>query len=185
MSKFIENIKNIRERVKKIPSLITKRWVHISILGDSLQFDLPPVIQNQTMKEYLENLILKINNVVIYDANTFPFDYDVKLDDRIYPNKEILEIYDKSLKIGDKFGLIVPNRPNITPGFHKVIIASHKEGEKARFNKYISLAPKESKIPTPQIARENKFLICSYCGKRSSDPNQVICEYCGVELKKK
>lgn len=182
MSKFFENI---RDKVKNIPNLIAKRLVNVFILEDSLEFKLPPIMKHQTIKQYFEDLILEVNSVVVHDASTYPFEYDIKLNDKIYPNKEILEIYDKSLKIGDKFRLIVPNRPNITPGFHKVIIASHKEGEKASFNKYISLAPKKTKIPIPQIARENKFLICSYCGKRSSDPNQFICEYCGSELKQK
>ena len=171
-----------RERVKRIPNLIKKRLVHIFILGDSLEFELPPIMQNQTLKEYLENLIIKVNDVVVYDASTYPFDYDVKLEDKIYPNKKILEIYDKSLKIGDKPGLIVPNRPNITPGFHNIIIATHSAGEKASFNKFISLTPKETNIPIPQIARNEKYSQCRYCGKKSSAPNQVICEYCGSEL---
>ena len=179
MSKFFENI---RERVKKVPSLITKRLVKVSILGDHLEFRLPPIMQNQTLKEYIEKLIIKVNDVVVYDADTYPFDYDVKLDDKIYPNKEVLEIYDKSLKIGDKPGLIVPNRPNITPGFHNVIIATHNAGVKASFNKYISLTPEETNIPIHQIARKETLPLCIYCGQKSSDPNQVICEYCGSNL---
>ncbi|MFX1426280.1 MAG: hypothetical protein ACFFBE_07495 [Promethearchaeota archaeon] len=147
-----------------------------------MEFELPPIMQNQTLKEYLENLVLKVDDVVVYDASTYPFNFDIKMDEKIYPNKEILEIYDKSLKIGEKLGLIVPNRPNITPGFHNVIIATHSAGVKASFTKYISLAREETSIPTPQIAKKEEFPQCAYCGKRSSAPNQVICEYCGAEL---
>lgn len=180
MSKFFENV---RDRIKNIPNLIAKRLVYVSILGDSLEFELPPIMQNQTLKRYIEDLIIKVSDIVVFDANTYPFDYDVILEEKVYPNKEILEIIDKPLKLGDKPGFIVPNRPNVTPGFHKVTIGSHSGGVKASFNKYISLTPEKKKIPTPQIAKEDTFSQCRYCGKKSSDPNQVICEFCGAELK--
>jgi hypothetical protein len=180
MSKFFENI---RDRFKNIPNLIVKRLVHVCILGDSIQFELPPIVQSQTLKRYIEDLIIKVNDVILYDASTYPFDYDFKLEDKIYPNKDILEIFDKRLIIGEKPGFIVPNRSNITPGFHKVVIASHSRGVRSSFNKYISIAPEKSKTPTPQIAKENNYLQCNYCGKKSSDLNQVICEYCGSTLK--
>lgn len=180
MSKFFENI---RDKVKNIPNLITKRLVNVFILEDSLEFKLPPIIKHQTIKQYFEDLILEVNSVVVHDASTYPFEYDIKLNDKIYPNKEILEIYDKSLKIGDKPGLIVPNRSNLKPGFHKVIIATHSAGVKANINKYFSLAPETENIPVAQITKINSYVKCKYCGKESSDPNQVICEYCGSQLK--
>lgn len=180
MSKFFENV---RDRIKNVPNLIAKRLVHVSILGDSLEFELPPIMQSQTLKRYIEDLVITVNEVIVYDTSTYPFDYNVKLDEKIYPNKEISEIYDKPLKLGDKPGVIVPNRPNITPGFHKVIIATHSGGIKSSFNKYISLASEEKKIPAPQISEKEVSPQCSYCGKKSSDPKQVICEYCGSELK--
>jgi hypothetical protein len=179
MSKFFDNV---RDRIKNIPNLIAKRLVHVSIYGDLLEIQLPPIMQNQPLKRYIEDLIIKVNDIVVFDANKYPFDYDVKLEENLYPNKEVLEIVDKPLKLGDKPGFIVPNRPNVSPGFHKVIIASHSGGIKASFNKYISLTPKKKEIPSPQIVRENP-LQCSYCGKKSSDVNQVICEYCGSDLK--
>ncbi|MHA2390643.1 MAG: hypothetical protein ACXAEX_01635 [Promethearchaeota archaeon] len=181
MSKFFETIK---ERVKRIPNLIAKRLVQASIFGDSLTFVLPPVMQNQTVKQYLEDLIIKVNEIVVYDATQYPFDYDVKMDEKLYLNRDILEIYDKPLKIGDKLGVIVPNRPNLTTGFHFIVIGTHSAGVKASFNKYFSLTPEKTNITTPQIAKKKKFIECEYCGKQSSDPNQVICEYCGSELKK-
>lgn len=181
MSKFFENIK---EKVKRIPNLIAKRLVQTSIFGDSLEFVLPPVMQNQTIKQYLEDLTLKVNDTVVYDANLYPFDYDVKLDEKLYLNKDVLEIFDKSLKIGDKLGLIVPNRPNITPGFHYVVIGTHSAGVKASFNKYFAVTPEKTEIIPPQITKKIEHVVCEYCGKRSSDPNQIICEYCGSELKK-
>lgn len=180
MSKFFENI---RERIKKVPSLITKRLVKVSILGDTLEFTLRPIKQNQTLKQYLENLIIKVNEVIVYDASTHPFDYDVKLNERIYPNRELLKIYDRSLKVGEKLGLIVPNRPNVTPGFYNIVIATHSEGVKANFNKYFSLAPEETNIPTRQTAKTELYSKCKNCGEKSSDPNQIICEYCGFQLK--
>ena len=75
MSKFFEVL---RDRVKKIPSLIAKRLVHVSILGDSLEFALPPIKKSQTIKQFLEDLIIKVNDIIVYDANTFPFDFNVK-----------------------------------------------------------------------------------------------------------
>ncbi|MHA2037509.1 MAG: hypothetical protein ACXACX_21885 [Candidatus Hodarchaeales archaeon] len=179
MSKFVENLKH---GIKKISNLITKRSIHISILGDSLEFVLTVTTQNQPIKQFLEDLIIKVNDIVVYDATAYPFDYDVKLNNQLYLNKEILEIYDKSLRLGDKLGLIVPNRPNLSAGAHKIIIATHSTGIKASFSKYISLAPEKTDIDTPQIAKKDALLECKYCGKDSSDPNQVICEYCGSEL---
>jgi len=180
MSKFFENV---RDRIKKIPNLIAKRLVHVSIIGDSLEFELPPIMQNQSLKQYVEDLIIKVDELVVFDATTYPFDYDVKIDEVVYPNKEVLEIYDKSLKLGDKLGLIVPNRPRVTPGFHKIVIATHSAGVKSSFNKYISLTSEETNIPSPQLARADIYTQCKNCGKKSSDPDQVICEYCGSELK--
>jgi len=178
MSKFFDNV---RDRIKNIPNLIAKRLVQVSILGDSLEFILPPNMQSQTLKHYIEDLIIKVNDIIVYDANAYPFDYDVKLEEKLYPNNEISEISDKLLKLGDKPGFVVPNRPKITPGFHKVIISSHSNGVKASFNKYIPLATEKTKIPTPQIAKDPNPE-CSYCGKKISDSDQVICEYCGSEL---
>ncbi|MHA2006624.1 MAG: hypothetical protein ACXABO_17075 [Promethearchaeota archaeon] len=179
MSNFFETLRN---KVKRIPDLIAKRMVRVSILGDSLEFVLPPTKQKKTLKQYLEDLIIKVNDLVVYDASTYPFDYDVKLNEKLYPNQEILEIYDKPLKVGDKLGLIVPNRPNISPGFHKVIIATHSVGVKTSFNKYFSIAGDKTNISTPQIVKGVEYIECKFCGKRVSDPNQVICEYCGSEL---
>lgn len=180
MAKFFDNI---RDKVKNIPNLITKRLVNAFITGDSLEFKLPPIMKHQTIKQYFDDLILKVNNVVVYDAITYPFEYDIKLNEKIYPNKEILEIYDKSLKLGDKPGLIVPNRSNLKPGFHKLIIATHSTGVKAIVNKYFTLAPESKNIPEVQIIKNNTHIECKYCGKESSDPEQVICEYCGSVLK--
>ncbi len=177
MSKFFETI---REKVKRIPDLIAKRLVHVSILEDSLEFRLPPIKKKSTIKQYLEDLIIKVNDFVAYDASTYPFDFEVKLNKNLYTNKEILEIYDKSLKIGDKLGLIVPNRPNISTGFHNVIIETHSEGVKANFKKYFSIAPENAQLTTSQVIVN---IECKNCGKHSSDPNQVICEYCGSLLK--
>ncbi|MFW9880916.1 MAG: hypothetical protein ACFFG0_48260 [Candidatus Thorarchaeota archaeon] len=180
MSNFFENI---RDKVKNIPNLITKRLVHGFILGDSLEFMFPPNMKYRTIKQYFEDLILEINDIVVYDTSTYPFDYDIKLNDKIYPNKKILEIYDNSLKIGDKPGLIVPNRSNLKPGFHKVIISTHSAGVKASFNKYFSLAPKRKNKSADQLTKINLYIECKYCGKKSSDPNQVICESCGSVLR--
>jgi hypothetical protein len=179
MSKFFETLK---ERVKRIPDLIAKHLVQVSIVGYSLEFSLPPTTQNQTVKQILEDLIIKVNDIIVYDANTYPFDFDVKLNEKLYPNREVLEIYDKSLTKGDKFGLIVPNHPNVSPGFHHVVIATHSAGVKNSFKKYFSLVSDKT-YPTPQIDSKEIYLKCKYCGKRSSDPNQAICEYCGSELK--
>ncbi len=180
MPKFFETIK---ERVKRIPNLIAKRMVHVSILGDSLEFGLPPTMQNQTLKQYLEDLIIIVNDVVVYDASIYPFDYDVKMNETLYLNRNILEIYDKSLKLGDKLVLIVPNRPNLIPGFHNIVIRTHSAGVKASFNKYFSLASEKTNATTPQIVKKERYVECKYCGKQASDPNQTICEYCGSELK--
>ncbi|MHA1933289.1 MAG: hypothetical protein ACW96X_12150 [Promethearchaeota archaeon] len=180
MSKFFETI---REKVKGIPNLINKRLVQVSILGDFLEFGFPPTIKNQTLKQYLEDLILKVNDVVVYDASIYPFDYDVKLNEILYLNSDVLEIYDKPLKFGDKLALSVPNRPNLTSGFHNIVISTHSAGVKASFKKYFSLASEKTSVTTPQIVKKEIYLKCKYCGKEGSDPNQTICEYCGSELK--
>ena len=180
MSKFFENF---RAKVKRIPDLIAKRLVKLSILGDSLEFQLPPVVHIRSLKHYLEDLVIKVNDQVVYDANAYPFDYDIKWNEKLYLNQEVLEIFDKSLKVGDKLGLIVPNRPNISTGNHRIIIKSHSEGVKANFSKFVSQSSEDSQIRTPQIVKIESLVECKYCGRRSSHPNQVICEYCGFDLK--
>lgn len=179
MSKFFEVL---RDRVKKIPSLITKRLVHVSILGDSLEFALPPIKQSQTIKQFLEDLILKVNDIIVFDANTFPFDFNVKLNEKLYRNQDLLEIYDKPLRLGDKLGLQVPNRANIIVGNHTIEIASHKTGTKSKFEKYFTSSQIKSSTLTPLLSKKIVYRQCNYCGKKSQDNNQVICEYCGSEL---
>ena len=93
-------------------------------------------------------------------------------------------IWDESIAEKDVAKLErIAKRLNIKPGFHKVIIASHSRGIKAIFNKFISLSPEKTEVPTPQITKEDHYHKCSYCGKKSPDPNQIICEYCGFQLK--
>ncbi|MHA1915588.1 MAG: hypothetical protein ACW986_16725 [Promethearchaeota archaeon] len=179
MSKFFENIK---EKVKKIPSLVTRRMVQISLSGDSIEILLSPIMQSYILREYLEDLIIKVNEVIVYDANTYPFDFDVKLNNKMYHNQNLLEIYDRNIGMGVKLGVIVPNRANITAGYHTIEIASHKTGTKAKFEKYIPLSSIKSLATVSPQRTKVESKQCAYCGKRSSDPNQVICEYCGSEL---
>jgi hypothetical protein len=181
MSKFFENI---LERVKKIPSLVTRRMVQISLSEDSLEVSLPPIVQSYVLKEYLEELIIKVNDVIVYDANTYPFDFDIKLNEKVYPNQDLLEIFDKNIGMGTKLGVIVPNRANITTGYHKIEIASHKTGTKAKFDKYVSLSSIRSLTSSSPQRVKVEYKHCAYCGKQSSDANQIICEYCGSEFKK-
>ncbi|MHA1986027.1 MAG: hypothetical protein ACW98D_05240 [Promethearchaeota archaeon] len=181
MSKFFESL---REGVKKIPSLIAKRLVHVSILGDSLEFAFPPIKQSQTIKQFLEDLIIKVNNIIVYDAITFPFEFNVKLNEKLYLNQDLLKIYDKPLKFGDKLGLQVPNRANIIAGDHTIEIASHKNGTKSNFEKHITSSQKKASTITPLHSKKIVYRKCSYCGKQSQDDNQAICEYCGSELSK-
>jgi len=179
MSKFFENI---REKIKNIPNLIAKRLVHISILGDSLEFTLSPIRQSQTVKQFLEDLIIKVNDIIVFDATTFPFDFNMRLNEKIYQNQDLLDIYDKNLSLKDKLGLQVPNRANITSGNHTIEIASHKTGTKSKFEKHLSSSPTKASTLTPQLSRKTVYRQCNYCGKQSKDNNQVICEYCGREL---
>ena len=179
MSKFFEVL---RDRVKKIPSLITKRLVHVSILGDSLEFTFPPIKHGQTIKQFLEDLIIKVNDIIVYDANTFPFDFNVKLNEILYQNQDLLEIYDKPLSLGDKLGLQVPNRANILVGNHTIEIASHKNGTKSKFDKDFTSSRIKASTLTPLLSKKKVYRQCNYCGKQSQDNKQVICEYCGSEL---
>ena len=94
-----------------------------------------------------------------------------------------LEIYDKSVRMGDKLILFLPNRANITAGSHTVEIASHKTGTKARFDKYIALSSIKPSTSVSQQRKKVESRQCTYCEKQISDPNQVICEYCGSDLR--
>ncbi|MHA2282979.1 MAG: hypothetical protein ACXAC5_19235 [Promethearchaeota archaeon] len=179
MSKFFENI---REKIKNIPNFIAKRLVQVSILGDSLVFTFSQIIQSQTIKQNLEDLIIKVNDIIVYDANAYPFDFNVKLNEKLYLNQDLLEIYDKSLRMGDKLGIHVPNRANITEGNYTIEIASHKTGTKSKFEKFITSSPIIASTPPPQLSKKIVYRQCNYCGKQSKDPNQVICEFCGSEL---
>jgi len=184
MSKFFDNI---ADRVKKIPSFFAKRLVKVSISGDKLEITFPPLVKSSTIKEFLEDLLITIDTVTIYNAETYPFDFDVKLNDVVYLNQDLLGIYDKTLKMGDKFSIIIPNRASISAGFHKIAIGTHSEGMKIKFSKYMGSAPPILQHRTekylPQFAEKDVIRQCDYCGKEASDQDQIICEYCGSELK--
>ena len=86
MAKFFDNI---RDKVKNIPNLITKRLVNAFIMGDSLEFNLPPIMKHQTIKQYFDDLILEVNNVVVYDALKYPFEYEPTDPEIIKPLSEV------------------------------------------------------------------------------------------------
>ncbi|MFX1488058.1 MAG: hypothetical protein ACFFBI_02855 [Promethearchaeota archaeon] len=182
MSRFFDNI---ADRVKKIPSFFAKRLVKVSISGDKLEITFPPLVQSSTVREFLEDLLIRIDTVSVYDAQTYPFDFNVKLNEIVYTNQDLLGIYDKTLRMGDKIGIIVPNRASISVGFHRIAIGTHSEGIKIKFSKYMGHAPPVIKTEkyVPQIVENPTTRQCDYCGKEASDPDQIICEYCGSELK--
>ena len=180
MPKFFDKIKG---KIKKLPGLVAKRLVNISLMGDFLEITFPSLTQRRNVKELLEDLIVKVDNVSVYDGKGHQSDFDVKLNDIFYPNKYLNEIDDKSLKIGDKLALLVPNRFNITDGNYDIEVETHSAGTKAKFETNISPFPKDtikikSQLPKREILRQ-----CQYCGKTTTDPSQIICEDCGSELK--
>ena len=100
MSKFLENI---RGKIKKFPSLFVKRFIKINILGDLIELTFPSILISHTVKEFLEDLIIKIDNDTIFDVNIYSSDFDVKLNNNLFQNQNLSEIYLKSLKIGDNW----------------------------------------------------------------------------------
>ncbi|MFX1502723.1 MAG: hypothetical protein ACFFDH_17310 [Promethearchaeota archaeon] len=181
MPKIVDNIKS---KIKKLPSLFARRLVKISIAGDFLEITFPSLTQKRNVKDLLEDLIIKINNISIYDFKEYPNDFDVKLNELFYPNLYLSEISNKLLKIGDKLTLIVPNRMNISNGNYNIEVRTRSGGLKAEFETKISPFPNkiiktEDQQPTKLAPRQ-----CTYCGKTIMDASQVICENCGFELKK-
>ncbi|MFW9988733.1 MAG: hypothetical protein ACFFC3_08775 [Candidatus Odinarchaeota archaeon] len=181
MPKVIDNIKN---KLKKLPSLFAKRLVHLSIEGDYLEITFPSLTQKRNVKDLLEDIIIKIDNVIIYNVKEYSNDFDVKLNDIFYPNQYLTEIYDNSLKIGDKLTLIVPNRISIIDGNHKVEVGTHSAGTKAKFETIISPFPQKPVKISSQPPKKEIIRQCQNCGKITTDPNQIICEVCGSEIKK-
>lgn len=173
MSKFFESIKG----------KFAKRLVNISLSGDFIEIKFPSLTQKRKLKELLEDLVIKIDNISVYDAKAHPNDFDMKLNDIFYPNQHISEIYDKSLKIGDILKLIVPNRANVIEGNYDIAIETHSRGTKAKFNLYISPFAKKTVKSKIQPPKKEVLRQCSYCGKVTTDPNQFICEDCGSDLK--
>ncbi|MCK4381619.1 MAG: hypothetical protein KAW51_10805 [Candidatus Lokiarchaeota archaeon] len=181
MSKFFENIKG---KIKKLPSLFAKRLVKISLIGDFLEITFPSLTQKRNVKELLEDLIIKIDNISVYNVKEYPNDFDVKLNDIFYPNQYLSEIYDKSLKIGDKLTLVVPNRINILDGNYNIEVGTHSAGIKAKFDANISPFLEKAVKTKTQLPKKKVYRQCTYCGKITTDASQVICEDCGSELKK-
>ncbi len=181
MSKFLENM---RGKIKKLPSLFVKRLITINLLGDLIEMKFPSILISHNVKEFLDDLIIKINNDIIYDINIFPSDFDVKLNNTLYQNQKLSEIYYKSLKIGDKLEIIIPNRFNISEGTHKIIIETPSSDRKVSFDRYISSSTEKSEEPSSQSVQREYSRRCDNCKKDILDPNQIICEYCGSELKK-
>lgn len=189
MAKFPENIKNIRKirnirwKIKNLPGLFVKRLINIKIRGDLIEMTLPLIFISHTVKQFLEDLIIKIDNEILFDINIYPSDFDVKLKNTLYSNQDLSEIYYESLKIGDKLGIIIPNRFSVSTGIHNIIIETRSSGRKVSFNRYISSSTEMSETPTPQIVQREAYRRCNTCRKEILDPDQIICEYCGSELK--
>jgi len=174
MSKFFESIKG----------KFAKRLVNISLSGDFIEIKFPSLTQKRKLKELLEDLVIKIDNISVYDAKAHPEDFDVKLNDIFYPNQYLSEIFDKSLRIGDKLALIIPNRFNISDGNYNIEVGTHSAGIKAKFDMNISPFPEKTVKPKSQLPKKEVHRQCKYCGKITTDASQVICEDCGSELKK-
>ncbi|GAH05695.1 unnamed protein product, partial [marine sediment metagenome] len=138
---------------------------------------------NHAIKGFLEDLIIKIDNDIVFSVDLYPSDFNVKLNDKIYLNQDLQEIYYKALKIGDKMGIIIPNRFNISEGKYNFTVETPSSGKKVNFERYLSSSTEKTEPPTPQLAQQVAPRRCNYCSKESPDPNQVICEYCGSELK--
>ena len=68
MSKFFENIKG---KIKKLPSLFAKRLVNVSLIGDFLEITFPSLTQKRNVKELLEDLVIKIDNISVYDIKEY------------------------------------------------------------------------------------------------------------------
>ena len=181
MSKFLENI---RGKIKKLPSLFVKRLIIINLLGDLIEMTFPSILISHNVKEFLEDLIIKIDNDIIYDMNIFPSDFDVKLNNTFYKNQKLTEIYYRSLKIGDKLAIIIPNRFNISAGTHKIVIKTPSSDRRVSFDRYISSSDEKPEETKPQSVKRDYSRRCDNCSKEILDPNQIICEYCGSELKK-
>ncbi len=181
MPKFFDNIKS---KIKKLPSLFAKHLVNVSRIGDFLEITFPSLTQRRNVKELLEDLVIKVDNISIYNMKEYPNDFDVKLNDIFYPNQYLSEIYDKSLKIGDKLTLVVPNRINISDGNYNIEVGTHSAGIKAKFDTKISPFLEKTVKSKAQLPKEEVYRQCKYCGKITMDASQVICEDCGSELKK-
>ena len=180
MSKFVENIRN---KIKNLPSLLVKRLMSVHIRGDLIEITFPSVLINHAIKGFLEDLIIKIDNDIVFNVDIYPSDFDVKLNDKIYLNQDLPEIYYKALKIGDKIGIIIPNRFNISAGKYNITVETPSSGKKVNFDRYLSSSTEKTEQQKPQIAQKEVPRRCNYCNKESLDPNQVICEYCGSELR--
>ena len=171
-------------KIKKLPSLFAKHQINISLIGDFLEITFPSLTQKRNVKELLEDLVIKIDNVSVYNVKEYPNDFDVKLNDIFYPNQYLSEIYDKSLKIGDKLTLIVPNRINILDGNYNIEVGTHSAGIKAKFDTNISPFPEKTVKTKSQLPKKEVYRQCTYCGKITMDASQNICEDCGFELKR-
>ena len=180
MPRFIEKVKS---NIKKLPAMVARRLVSITLIGDFLEITFPSLTQSRNVKELLEDLTIDVNRVRVYDFQLYPNDFDVRLNGILYPNQYLSQIHTKLLKIGDKLTVIVPNRADITVGNYFIEIGTHSAGPKTRFSVEVSpytekaLKEIEKKPAQKQVHRQ-----CDYCGKIITDPNQKICEDCGSEL---
>ncbi len=179
MSKFLENI---RGKIKKLPSLLVKRLMSINLSGDLIEITFPSILISHTIKGFLEDLIIKIDNDTIYDINIFPSDFEVKFNNTLYQNQDLSEIYYRSLKIGDKLHIIIPNRFSISVGTYKILIETPSSGRRISFDRNISSSTEKIEEQKPQLVLREVHKRCDYCRKEILDPNQTICEYCGSEL---
>ena len=100
MSKFLENI---RGKIKKLPSLFAKRLININLLGDLIEITFRSILISHTIKSFLEDLIIKIDNDIVYDINIFPSDFDVKLNNNLFQNQKSNKVF---LTFEDKYKVL-------------------------------------------------------------------------------
>ena len=105
----------------KVPSFVIKKWFkEIVIKNNELEFTFYYRVFNKSIRKFLSKIIIWIDNILYFDINLFPDDYDVELNGTLYSNRDLNKIIDNNIQKGDLIRLTTPNRTNLSTGMHQI-----------------------------------------------------------------
>ncbi len=169
----------------KLPGFLFKPFLNFSLIGKYIQLNVKITTIKRNIKEELQNLIIKVDDLLIFDIPQTPTRFFIKIGQVLYDSAYHMKELEYIDNLNKQFELYIPNTYNINPGKHKINFINRLVGSEVSTKMVIELS--ESSFNPPTIISKIKNSdenpkFCKYCGYKIRDRNQRICEVCGGEL---